>query len=503
MLLSRTTLAAVSLAGLLSAQYPGQYPPGQYPPGQYPPGGYPGGYPGSGGTLGGGLPTPRLPGRGKAKTEESKKKPPSEKEPLEQFAGKVADVEKSSITLQAEDTRLIKFILWNGTKIRHGEKEIERGQLIPGSEVAIEARTDKEGNFFAATITVKKMAKGAPTPEPPAVSEKKGEPAPIQEEPEERIASTIVKGPDGEEPDVPKLRRGKPAPRPRSAQDEAEPEPVAVAVAGKLPGGSPAGAAPPREPIVKPPPATDAFLEKTKEIAAGFTESLPNYICNQFTTRFQGEGRPMRWQPLDVVSAAVAYRDGVESYHDIKINGKATKKPLEEMEGSWSRGEFGTTMNDVFSPSTNAKFTSRGSSDASGRSAVLYDFSVEQPNSHWQTVIGGQSVRPAYKGSVWIDKQTNRVLRIEMQALKVPTSFPLDTIEWVVDYAFVRIGTAEFLLPTHAENLACWRGTGQCAKNALDFRNYRKFTSESQIMTTDSSVSFEKEEAPAPPAKKK
>jgi len=122
---------------------------------------------------------------------------------------------------------------------------------------------------------------------------------------------------------------------------------------------------------------------------------------------------------------------------------------------------------------------------------------VEQPNSHWQTVIGGQSVRPAYKGAVWIDKKTWRVLRIEMEAIEVPKSFPLDTIEWVVDYAYVRIGTAEFLLPAHAENLACWRGTGQCARNAIDFRNYRKFTSESQIMTTDSSVSFEGEEKPA------
>ncbi len=500
MLLPRSGFAVLLAAGVLSAQYPGQYPPGQYPPGGYPPGGYPGGYPGSGGTMGGGLPKPRLPGRGKTKTEESKKKPPSEKEPLEQFAGKVAGVEKDSITLQATDTRLIKLILWNGTKIRHGDKEIERGQLIPGSDVTAEARSDKDGNFFAATITVKTMAKGAP-PEVPAAEAKKADPtATAEEAPEERIPTTIVKGPDREEADVPKLRRGRPAPRPKSPEErepEPEPEPVVVA-ANKLPSAAP------RDPIVAEPPAIDEFLEKAKEIASGFTESLPNYICNQFTTRFQGEGRPMRWQPLDVVSAAVAYRDGVESYHDIKINGKATKKPIEEMEGSWSRGEFGTTLNDVFAPSTNAKFTKRGNSDASGRSAILYDFEVAQPNSHWQTVIGGQSVRPAYKGSVWIDTRTQRVLRIEMQAVQVPKSFPLDAIEWVVDYAFVRIGTAEFLLPTHAENLACWRGTGQCAKNALDFRNYRKFTSESQIMTSDSSVTFDKEETPAaPPAPKK
>jgi hypothetical protein len=40
-------------------------------------------------------------------------------------------------------------------------------------------------------------------------------------------------------------------------------------------------------------------------------------------------------------------------------------------------------------------------------------------------------------------------------------------------------------------------------RNTTDFRNYRRFTSESQIMTIDSTVSFEEEEEqPKPPAKK-
>jgi hypothetical protein len=130
---------------------------------------------------------------------------------------------------------------------------------------------------------------------------------------------------------------------------------------------------------------------------------------------------------------------------------------------------------------------------ASGRPAVRYDFTVKQPNSHWKTQLGGQWVTPAYRGSVWIDKKTYRALRIEMQARNVPDEFPLDTIEWVVDYSFVRIGGPEFLVPVHGENLSCWRGSTQCVRNALDFRNYRKFTSESQIMTTDSNINYDGE----------
>ena len=90
-------------------------------------------------------------------------------------------------------------------------------------------------------------------------------------------------------------------------------------------------------------------------------------------------------------------------------------------------------------------------------------------------------LRPAYSGSVWIDKSTAQVRRIEMQADNVPTDFPLDTVEWAVDYDKIPLGEASFFLPTHAENLGCQRGTSICSKNAIDFRNYHKFSGDSTI----------------------
>ena len=41
----------------------------------------------------------------------------------------------------------------------------------------------------------------------------------------------------------------------------------------------------------------------------------------------------------------------------------------------------------------------------------------------------GQYINRAYKGSVWIDKQSAHALRIEMQAKDIPTEFPLVTVE--------------------------------------------------------------------------
>jgi hypothetical protein len=56
----------------------------------------------------------------------------------------------------------------------------------------------------------------------------------------------------------------------------------------------------------------------------------------------------------------------------------------------------------------------------------------------------------------------------------------------------------------HAENLACHRGSFQCSKNTIDFRNYRKFSAESAVFTTETNVEFEGEPQPAkkaPPKK--
>jgi hypothetical protein len=44
------------------------------------------------------------------------------------------------------------------------------------------------------------------------------------------------------------------------------------------------------------------------------------------------------------------------------------------------------------------------------------------------------------------------------------------------------LGTATFLLPVHAENIACRRGTSICSKNEIDYRDYHKYSGESTII---------------------
>ncbi len=326
----------------------------------------------------------------------------------------------------------------------------------------------------------------AASPVEPATA---SEPAPLRPDPPVTIRDSAQPIPDIEEDGVPRLRRGKPVlvKKPAPARRE---EPVQTASA-KLPPGreltresAPAQAAESAaEPAVETVTAhpDDIRIEKAREAALSFTESLPNYVAQQFTARFVSQSHITNWQAQDVISAEVVYESGRESYRNLAINGKPTKKTMEELPGSWSTGEFGILLVDLFSRSTAADFRYRKESRTSGRDALLYDYTVEQENSHWRVQVASQTVLPAYRGSVWIDKETNRVLRIEMQARNVPSEFPLDKIETALDYEFVRLADRQYLVPVHSETLSCQRGTNVCSRNAIDFRNYHKFSGESNI----------------------
>lgn len=244
-------------------------------------------------------------------------------------------------------------------------------------------------------------------------------------------------------------------------------------------------------------PSGDPVIDQAREEAYSFSETLPNYVVKQFTTRYVTEvtrGRGTSWRALDTVTADLVYQDGKESYKNFLVNGRAPRVAPEKS-GSWSSGEFASTLQDIMSPITNADFHGKRSTTIVNHAAYRYDFSVEQQNSHWHVEADSQSYQPAYTGSVWIDKENYRVLRIELSARDMPRSFPLDQVESSVDYDYVLIGDQKYLLPTHSEALSCVRGTSDCSRNTIEFRNYKKFGAETNIV-------FDAPEVPDTPDKK-
>jgi hypothetical protein len=241
----------------------------------------------------------------------------------------------------------------------------------------------------------------------------------------------------------------------------------------------PSPASPPAASVPTRPATPESLIDRARVAAFQFSEKLPNFICQEFMSRYVQRGREQT--PVDVVSADIIYDQAHESYRNVKINDRPTDTGMQEIGGSWSTGEFASTLLELFHPDTNAHFRSGGASSISGFSAQVYDFQVQRENSHWKVQADSQTLTPAYGGSVWIDPKTARVLRIEMQARNIPSDFPMDTVESAVDYSYVTIGGMTFLLPVHAESLGCQRGSSACSHNIIDFRNYHEFKTEIKI----------------------
>ncbi len=298
--------------------------------------------------------------------------------------------------------------------------------------------------------------------------------------------------PDADDPGKPQLRRGRPISRPRAVpveSDDASQTSSPVTTASAASAGSPS-ASPSRNGGARganAPDGTirfqeDTVIAKAKDAAREYAGTLPDFFCRQVTTRYETEHPKQGWQALDIVTADVAYQDGHESYTNIKVGNKAVNTGMDAIGGASSSGEFASILEDLFSPETDAAFRKSGQDTIRGRSAYTYTYEVKRENSHWRIISAAQLYYPAYRGTVWIDRETSRVLRIEMESRNMPLLFPFDKTETATDYDFVRLSTPQqFLMPVNAEVLSCEQGSSRCLRNRIEFRNYRKFGAESDI----------------------
>ena len=521
-------LCACLLAGSLSAQiqFPGQIPPGSTRPGGRNPNGSPyptgtgGRFPGGGGRSNGGnpSPSPRLPGRGG-----NKKDAPI----VITTTGVLRLLAGNQFVLEADDHRVITYRASDKLTVQREAQTVELTSFAPGDHLSVDANADEQGFFTAVGVTftssgtpydrrdaarswdlprldgpLPAAARSAKTsddddarptlrranPDPvagqpsAARGANAGTSAEAQVEAVEDRPSTQIRpddaAPDADDPGRPQLRRGRPPAR-SSARSESEP-----------PQEQPRQAAPESRTASAPAVDTptpiaiqeDPTIAKAREASASFAGTLPNFFCLQLTTRYESESPRQGWQALDTIQVDLAYENGRESYKNIKIGNKPTNKGMEDLGGSWSTGEFSSSLENLFEPGTAATFRRSGQETLRGRPTTIFKFDVKRENSNWRVMAPSQLYYPAYRGTIWVDRETSRILRMEKEARNVPFLFPFDKLEEATDYELIRLSTPQpFLLPTVAEVLACQQGSTRCTRNRIEFRNYRKFGAESGI----------------------
>lgn len=413
----------------------------------------------------------------------------STKNPVSTINGILRRITDDNIVVQTDEKVILTIDLGITTKYyKASGGMIKSADLLPGDHLNIEASQDDKGIYHAKNVN---QVKVGTTAERAAASK------PVETSPTASVPpGGAVAGPrDPTDPGPPALKRGIPARSAASSSDaplvagnDSRPSIHADEINGvtrtpDAPRVATGGTGRRTADGYIFPQSGDPVIDQAREAAFSFSQTLPNFVVKQFTTRYQSEaahGGQTSWRTLDTVTADVVSEDGHESYKNILVNGKPPREAVEKS-GTWSTGEYSSVLLDVLSPGTRTDFHNKRSTTIVNRAAYRYDFSVEQPNSHWHVYSTADSYLPEYIGGIWIDKETSRVLRIELAARNMPRTFQLDTVESAIDYNFVLIGDSKFLLPVHSEALSCERGTNYCSRNVIDFRNYRKFSADTSI----------------------
>jgi hypothetical protein len=398
------------------------------------------------------LPTPDI----KLPRRQPKEKNPDEvKLTMASVDGAMRKMGEKDLFLQTAPQRILKFRLLAKTKFLNKEGDPIRDSLLhPGDQLSVQVNTDDEETALKVTL----LRAGSPAERSAA---------------EAKFDESTARAPKAEDLSKPRTVTAR-----ENASADSDAAPPADAEPAKAESEA---SAPPTAPRNIAPASDDQIIADARTASANFTSALPNYLADQATKRYYSNSWPASWKIIDEVTCEVAYVDGQEDYRKIMIDGEPAAAPIQRT-GSWSTGEFGTTLEGLMSPMTNAEFHKRGDDRIAGRPAVVFNFTVAQAKSHWVIVSpDDRRFNAPYDGSVWIDKETHRVLRIEQHTTSMPNDFPYSKAESTLEYAFARIDQRNYLLPALSDNMACMRGSGTCTKNSITFRNYRKFTVDSKL----------------------
>jgi hypothetical protein len=241
------------------------------------------------------------------------------------------------------------------------------------------------------------------------------------------------------------------------------------------------------------PPEAEAhsLLEKTRTATMAAAEAMPDFMVKELVTRSTALGKTQNWRVLDHLSFAVGYRANAgEEYRLLAVNGQQPGEgslTREQIGGAISAGEFVTMLSKIYSPENQASFRPIDTDTLRNRRTIVYEYNVAKQFAPLSLRFGNRSVITGSRGRVWVDRETNRVLRLEEIAVDIPTDFPITEISWLVDYDWVTIAERQYLLPVQSDVVATYNVSDRVFqdRNEIRFRNYQKFGSEVKIIEDD------------------
>jgi pathogenesis-related protein 1 len=179
--------------------------------------------------------------------------------------------------------------------------------------------------------------------------------------------------------------------------------------------------------------------------------TAPNSSCSQAGADGQKGRASPRLDTTDRVRIDVAEVDGSEIHLWTGASGFETGD-IEELfhRGPTGTGSFGGYLVDIFdNDGTQFSFVSERTEGS--RRIFGYTYSVAQESSGYKVRAEDHWVTTAYRGAFDIDAASLELLRITVDPVDLPKEMGLCEAQSALEYASVRIGDGDFLLPSQSQ----------------------------------------------------
>ena len=367
------------------------------------------------------------------------------------FTGVVVRRDERYFVVQLRDKRILRLRITPHTMATKGGRAVNLDAFFVADVVQVEVLSNGKDYLDAARVTFVK----------PGTPELRAD---IVQHPEWRLGNSLrtpVIDPNNDDRRLSTVLR---EPAPRDLENTA---------AGPLDPGIP----------------VDPSIRAVRERVKAFIDVLPNLVVTRDTSMFLSSSRPAQWSPNGHVVAEVRYENQRESYREIQVDGQPHHEIPEADLGeffqglgmAWSGGESGGIVSCLFSPYAKGDFNFVRFDRVDDTDVSVFSFALSAPNSCVSLKHGSQIAYPASRGSLWISRKSNDILRVEIEANDIPVEFPTDRSEKRIDYHHVEVGSTGYLLPIQAYYFGCLRGTYYCWMNRMSFQDYREFHADSTI----------------------
>ncbi|MDT4897539.1 MAG: hypothetical protein QOH25_2616 [Acidobacteriota bacterium] len=252
------------------------------------------------------------------------------------------------------------------------------------------------------------------------------------------------------------------------------------------------------------------LLAKARVATLAAAEAMPDFIVRQQITRSRAFRNTNNWVTLDRLTIAVSYRASAgEEYKLLAINGLPPGTEVkeggsyEQIGGTSSTGEYVSMLAALFNEATRAEFKPVDTDTLREHRTIVYEFAVKQQFSKLSIKAAGADERAivtGYRGRIWVDRESYRVLRLEVISTDIPADFPVTAANSRIDYDWVTINERQYLLPSYAE-IKLTAGLGERSmqtRNEIRFRNYQKYGAEVKIIEDIEDFEDEKEPGKKP-----